>query len=246
MIVSALDRLIRDPALRFGIRATISALIAFSLIWVIQAPLHGLWTALTAIVVLQMSAGGAIRATINYVLGTLAGAIYASILSLLIPHDTPSSMAGVLALAIGPLAWAVARSPLFRVAPFTAVIVPLLAGQFGQAPATAALVRLIEVAFGGGVAVAVSLLILPDPADSVGRRQAVGALLCLVDTLPKLLASFRERVDTGTDSAASGSGRRRRDDARTGARGKGARKILSRCRAGSAPSALRHRAQAVA
>jgi uncharacterized membrane protein YccC len=190
-----LDSLTRDPALRFGIRATISALIAFSLTRVIQAPLHGLWAVLTAVVVLQMSAGGSIRATLNYVLGTFAGAVYASILSLLIPHATPLAMAGVLALAVGPLAWAAARSPVFRVAPFTGVIVLLLAGQFGQTPITAALVRLLEVAFGGGVAVAVSLLILPERAHSVGRRQAAAALRCLAETLPGLLTGFRERAD---------------------------------------------------
>ena len=195
VIPPALNRLTRDPALRFGIRATMSALIAFSLTRVIQAPLHGLWAVLTAVVVLQMSAGGSIRATIDYVLGTFAGAVYASILSLVVPHATPLAMAGALALAIGPLAWAAARSPIFRVAPFTAVIVLLLAGQFGEAPLSAALVRLLEVAFGGGVAVVVSLLILPDRAHAVGRRQAETALRCFAETLPGLLTGLRERAD---------------------------------------------------
>jgi uncharacterized membrane protein YccC len=145
---------------------------------------------LTAVVVLQMSAGGSIRASVDYVLGTFAGAVYASILSILIPHTTPLAMAGVLALAIAPLAYMAARSPVFRVAPFTALIVLLLAGQFKEGPVTAAAIRLFEVAFGGVVAIAVSLLILPERAHNVGRRQAVEALHRLVQTLPRLLCGL--------------------------------------------------------
>jgi uncharacterized membrane protein YccC len=194
-MLQSLNRLAGDPALRFGVRATISALLAFSVTRLVHAPLHGLWAVLTAVVVLQMSAGGSIRATIEYVLGTFAGAVYASILSLVIPHTTPLAIAGVLALAIGPLAYMAARSPVFRVAPFTAVIVLLLASEFGQGPVMAAAIRLFEVGFGGVVALAVSLLILPERAHNVGRRQAVEALRCLAQLLPRLLSGFGEQPD---------------------------------------------------
>jgi uncharacterized membrane protein YccC len=194
-MLAILHRLTGNPALRFGVRATISALLAFSITQLIHAPLHGLWAVLTAVVVLQMSAGGSIRASVDYVLGTFAGAVYASILSILIPHTTPLAMAGVLALAIAPLAYMAARSPVFRVAPFTALIVLLLAGQFKEGPITAASIRLFEVAFGGVVAIAVSLLILPERAHSVGRRQATEALRCLAQILPKLLRGLGENAD---------------------------------------------------
>ena len=59
---------------------------------------------LTAIVVTQMSAGGSLRATLEYIIGTVGGAIYAAIIGVLIPHGTPLAEAGVLALAIAPLA----------------------------------------------------------------------------------------------------------------------------------------------
>ena len=104
-----LEKFSRDPALRFAVRATVSALIAFSVSQLIDAPLHGLWAVLTAVVVLQVSAGGSLRATVDYVVGTLAGAVYATIVSF-IPHTTPLAVAAVLALAIAPLAYASARS----------------------------------------------------------------------------------------------------------------------------------------
>lgn len=184
-----------NPAFRFSIRATVSALIAFSITQIIHAPLQGLWAVLTAVVVLQMSAGGSIRATVEYVLGTLAGAIYASVIAILIPHRTELATAVALAVAIAPLAYAAARSPLFRVAPFTALIVLLLAGEFGQDPVAAAAIRLVEVAFGGLVAITVSLVIFPERAYALARRQAVDALHRFADALPRLLAGFQDKAD---------------------------------------------------
>ena len=46
-------------------------------------PLHGLWVVLTATVVTQLSVGGSLRAGLEYVLGTLGGALYAGIVGVL-------------------------------------------------------------------------------------------------------------------------------------------------------------------
>jgi len=62
--------------------------------------LHGLWAVLTAVVVMQMSVGGSLHATTEYVLGTIGGAIYAA--GVRIPHTTAIALAGVLALTIEP------------------------------------------------------------------------------------------------------------------------------------------------
>jgi uncharacterized membrane protein YccC len=73
------------PQLRFCLRATVAALaIANSL----NFPLHGSWMVLTAVVVTQVSVGGSLRATLDYVVGTLAGAVYAAAVGLLVPHVT--------------------------------------------------------------------------------------------------------------------------------------------------------------
>src|SRR5262245_3604261 len=47
-------------------------------------PLHGLWVVLTATMVTQLSVGGSLRAGLEYVLGTLGGALYAGIVGVLI------------------------------------------------------------------------------------------------------------------------------------------------------------------
>jgi uncharacterized membrane protein YccC len=172
-----------------------SALVTFALVQVVQVPLHGLWAVLTAVVVTQASAGGSIRASLEYLLGTLAGALYATAVSLAIPHATLPMMSLALAVAIIPLAYAAATTSVFRVAPFTAVIVLLLGSEFGQGPVPAAATRFFEVALGGTIAVAVSLLVLPQRAHRRSREIAAATLEQLADALPVLLHGLSEQLD---------------------------------------------------
>jgi uncharacterized membrane protein YccC len=111
--------------LRFCLRMTAAALLAFALAQIWNIPLNGLWSVLTAVVVTQMSVGGSLHATTEHVLGTIGGAIYAATIGVLIPHTTTLALAGVLALTIAPLAFAAAVNPSFRSAPFTGAIVLL-------------------------------------------------------------------------------------------------------------------------
>ena len=53
--------------LRFCLRMTAAALLAFALAQIWNIPLNGLWSVLTAVVVTQMSVGGSLRATTEYV-----------------------------------------------------------------------------------------------------------------------------------------------------------------------------------
>jgi len=87
----------------------------------------GVADVLTAVVVTQLSVGGSVRATIEYVVGTLGGAVYAGAVGALIPHATMLAQDFVLILTIAPLGLAAAINPNFRVAPFSAVLVLLLA-----------------------------------------------------------------------------------------------------------------------
>ena len=49
--------ILNSPRLRFCVRVTTSAILAFALSQVFAIPLHGLWAVLTAVVVTQMSQG---------------------------------------------------------------------------------------------------------------------------------------------------------------------------------------------
>jgi uncharacterized membrane protein YccC len=202
--VRALFRAYR-PQLRFCVRMTLAGLVTFALAQKLALPLHGLWAVLTAIVVTQASAGGSMRATAEYVIGTLGGAVYAAAIGVFIPHTTVLAQAGVLVLAVAPLAFVAALNPSFRVAPFSAVLVLLVAGQLGEGPITSALTRFGEVALGGAVAVAVSLLVFPERAHRLGIRSAVRVLHELARYVPELLAGFTRGVDADEN-------RRRQDE----------------------------------
>jgi uncharacterized membrane protein YccC len=188
------------PRWRFCVRMTASGLAAFAVAQTLQIPLHGVWMILTAIVVMQMSAGGSVRATLQYIIGTVGGAVYAAAIGVLIPHGTPLSEAGVLALAIAPLALLAAFNPNFRVAPFSAVLVLLLAGQFGEGPVQSAITRASEVALGGVIAVIVSLLVFPERAHQMRLKAAAALLRQFARDLPRLLSGFTEGLDPAANS----------------------------------------------
>src|SRR5262245_5336251 len=188
---------------RFCLRMTAAALLAFALAQIWNIPLNGLWAVLTAVVVTQMSVGGSLHATTQYLLGTIGGAIYTATIGVLIPHTTTLALAGVLALTIAPLAFAAAVNPSFRSAPFTGAIVLPIAGQVGEGPIESALYRLFEVALGGGVAVVVSLLVLPQRAYGLGLDAAARLLDLLAQLLLKLRVGFTRRLDVAETTACS-------------------------------------------
>jgi uncharacterized membrane protein YccC len=181
--------------LRFCLRVTVAGLLAFAIAQVLTIPLHGLWVVLTAVVVTQMSAGGSMRATIEYIIGTFGGAVYAAIAGLLVPHTTAIAQGGVLALTIAPLALAAALNPNFRVAPFSAVLVLLISGQLSEGPIESALYRVAEVALGGVIAITVSLTVFPERAHRLGLEAAARILEQLARVLPILSAGFTRNLD---------------------------------------------------
>jgi uncharacterized membrane protein YccC len=181
--------------LLFCLRVTVAAAMSFALAQLFALPFHGLWAVLTAVVVMQMSVGGSLRATSDYVVGTLCGAAYASGLGLLFPHADTLTLTVALVLAVAPLAFVSTLNPMFRVAPFTAVMVFLIANQFGENPIESGFYRLLEVALGGGIAVAVSMWMFPERAHGLGADATVRILEQLTQALRRLFGGFTHKLD---------------------------------------------------
>jgi hypothetical protein len=181
--------------LRFALRMTAAGLVALLIARSLVLPLRGVWVVLTAVVVTQMSVGGSLRATIEYIIGTLGGAVYAAVIGVLVPHTGAIAQGGALALTIAPLAFAAAINPNFRVAPFSAVLVLLLSGQLGEGPVESAFTRFLEVALGGAIAIVVSLLVFSQRAHSLGAETAAQILQRMAQGFPELLAGFTQRLD---------------------------------------------------
>ena len=105
-------------------RVTVAALATLALGKLLGLPVI-LWAVLTAVILTQMSVGRSVKATIDYSMGTLAGAVYAGCVAAFVPHAGEVALAAVLPLAIAPLSLLAAISPRFAVAPSTASIVVL-------------------------------------------------------------------------------------------------------------------------
>jgi uncharacterized membrane protein YccC len=109
---------------RLMLRMSAAGLITFAL-----AHLLGLardyWAVLTAVIVMQASVGGSLKAMRDRFLGTIGGAVWGAAVTLALPHVNAISIGIALAVVLVPLAGLVAFRPTLRVAPVTAVIVLL-------------------------------------------------------------------------------------------------------------------------
>jgi uncharacterized membrane protein YccC len=184
----------RKAELRLALRITTAALLSLVASRLLHLPMP-LWTMLTSVILTQMSFGRSLKASIDYVLGTLFGAVCAAAIVALIPHTSEIALAGVLVLVVAPLALLGAINPRFTTSTFTGVIVLMVPGMTQTGPVESAFFRSLEVAVGGLVAVAVSFLVLPTRAHALAIEAAARMLDLAAQTLPQLFAGFSETRD---------------------------------------------------
>jgi uncharacterized membrane protein YccC len=160
--------------LRLALRVTASGLIAFALAELLGLA-QGYWAVFTAVIVVQGSVGGSLKAGIDRLFGTLGGAAYGALIGVLIPHSGSLMEGVVLAAAIAPLALLAAIKASFRIAPVTAVIV-LLAHSGDAGPLASAIGRVTEIGLGCLVGLGVSLMVLPARAHGLLVKTAARGL----------------------------------------------------------------------
>ena len=180
--------------LAFCLRVTVAALSALALGQLLGFHMV-LWAVLTAVILTQMSVGKSVKATIDYSLGTLGGAIYAGLIAAFVPHLNDVALAGVLAIAITPLALLAAISPRFAAALPTAVIVVLAPTLTHATSLASATDRVVEVALGGSVALVVSLLVFPARARKLAKDGAADMLDLIARILPDLFLGLTQESD---------------------------------------------------
>jgi uncharacterized membrane protein YccC len=186
----------RRAQLRLGLRVTVAAVLTFYVSQLLHLPL-ALWSVLTAVIVTQMSVGKSLIATIDYMIGTLGGALYSGIVGLLLPHETNIQIMILLAVAVGPLSLLASSSSRFAAAPFTAVMVLLLTPITHASAGQSAFLRVIEVAVGCVTSLAVSLLVFPQRAHGLVYDAVAKILVRMADLLPILTDDLKsQRPDT--------------------------------------------------
>ena len=176
------------------LRVTVAALSALALGRLPGSPMV-LRAVLTAVILRQMSVGKSVKATIDYSLGTLGGAIYAGLIAAFVPRLNDAALAAVLAIAIAPVALLAAISPRFAAAPSSAAIVVLAPALTHKTTLASATDRVVEVALGGSVALVVSLVVFPTRARRLVKDGTADMLDLIARIPPDLFSGFTQNSE---------------------------------------------------
>jgi hypothetical protein len=184
----------RKTQLALSVRVTVAAIGAFAIATALGLMLP-LWAVLTSLIVTQMSVGRSLKATRDYMFGTLGGVIYGGAIAVLIPHSGEGGLLALLVLAVAPLAFIAALNPSLNAATVTAVIVLLVPAMNHGNPLGSAVDRVMEVAVGAFTGLLVSFLVLPSRAISQIRVSAAMLLELLAAAFAELLAGLTRGLD---------------------------------------------------
>lgn len=183
--------------LRLCVRSTTAALLTLAAAQLLHLPI-ALWAVLTAVFLTQINVGRSLKATMDYLISTLGGAIYAGAIGALVPHDNQFAVFAALAMALAPAVLLAALYPRFSAAPFTAVMVFFAPTITHTGPIAAAFERVIEVTVGCVVGLVVSLLVLPARAHDLAIEAATQMLGLMARFVPELFAGFTRQLDRPT------------------------------------------------
>lgn len=184
----------RRAQLALALRVTVAAAAAFAIATALHLRLP-LWAVLTSLIVTQMSVGRSLKATRDYMLGTVGGAIYGGAIAVLIPHSGEGALLGSLVLAVAPLAFTAAINPSLSAATVTAVIVLLVPTFSHVDPLASAIDRVMEVTVGALTGLLVSFFVLPSRAHRQIRVRAARTLELIAVAFSKLLAGLTHGLD---------------------------------------------------
>ena len=180
--------------LALAVRLAIAAVAAYAIARALHLMLP-LWAVLTSLIVTQMSVGRSLKATRDYMLGTIGGAAYGGAIAMLIPHSGEGGLLALLVLVVAPLAFIGAINPSLSAATVTAVIVLLVPAMNHANPLDSTLDRLFEVTVGALTGLVVSFLVLPSRAISQIRINAAQILELLAAAFAELLAGLTRGLD---------------------------------------------------
>src|SRR5258708_28465556 len=113
----------RRTQLALAVRVTVAAIAAFAIATALHLMLP-LWAVLTSLIVTQMSVGRSLKATRDYMFGTIGGAIYGGAIAGLIPHSGEGGLLSLLVLAVSPLALIAGINPSLNARTLTAALLP--------------------------------------------------------------------------------------------------------------------------
>jgi uncharacterized membrane protein YccC len=185
---------LRKVQAALAFRVTVAAAAAYGIATALNLRLP-LWAVLTSLIVTQMSVGRSLKATRDYMLGTIGGAIYGGAIAVLIPHSSETAIMALLVLAVAPLAFIASINPSLNAATVTGVIVLLVPTFSHVDPLMSAIDRVCEVSVGAITGLLVSFFVLPSRAHGQLRINAARALELVAAAFSELLAGLTRGRD---------------------------------------------------
>jgi uncharacterized membrane protein YccC len=175
-------------------RVTASALLSFELAQCVglQLPLGAV---VSAIIVTQASVGQSLKASLDYLAGTISGAIYGAAIAVLLGGDSEVRLLLGLAIAVGPLALIATVRQSLTVAPITAAVVLLIPTLTHGSPSAAAADRVFEVTLGALIGLTSSFVLFPSSAYALAIEAAARTLEHLAKALGELTAGLKQALD---------------------------------------------------
>ena len=184
----------RRTQLALAIRVTVAAVVAYAIATSLHLALP-LWSVLTSLIVTQMSVGRSLKATTDYMLGTIGGAIYGGAIAVLSPHSGEAHLLGLLVVTVAPLAYIGSLNPSLTAATVTGVIVLLIPEMHHTNPLDSVIDRLLEVTVGASVGLAASFLVLPSRAHRQIRTNAARLIELIAGAFSELVAGLTHGLD---------------------------------------------------
>jgi uncharacterized membrane protein YccC len=213
---AAVDWIRKHPSeFQLGLRIVIAGMLAFFVVDVVLGLPQSYWAVLTAVLVMQASLGGSIKASVDRIVGTITGALWGVVVALIVPHGSSWLLATALFLALAPLALLVAFKPTYRIAPVTAIIVLLGSAGAADGPIVPALHRVTEISVGSLVGLAVALLVLPARAHRLLAGQAAVVLAILAQQIGQMPARLGGTADIAIWQNLADRRRKAQDKAET-------------------------------
>jgi len=179
-----------EGEVRVAIRATVAAVLSFALAILINLP-QPYWSVLACLLVIQATVGASLQASLDWLIGTIGGAIYGSIVGWLVPPADTVHAGIALTVALAPLAFLAALNGRYRIAPITAAVALVVPRGPGVDALAFTIDRTAEIGLGALVAVAVSLFVLPSRAHGMLVESAGRVLDDIAGLLPRLVSTIK-------------------------------------------------------
>ena len=185
-----------NAEIRLSTRVTAAGLTAFLLSQFLSLP-QGYWAVLTAVLIIQSSIGGSLKAALERMIGTFGGAVYGALIAALVPHENLTMMAVTLAVGLAPPALLAALKPSFRIAPVTVIIVLFSSTVAGPHVNVFeyAFARVVEIGIGSLIGLLVALTVLPARAHNQVAEFSAKVLNQMAGLLPLLLSGMMTEPD---------------------------------------------------